>query len=466
MNIMELQSVWQNAYGIVPQQLEKIKDIKRVVTAFNTNIDAVLKINGKRLTELADKVGLQTNDLLRSEAGIDSAQDVIRGIIKCFTQGIAEEWLCERQAVYEWMRDNLGYDRLQMGGQGGIVANALALSGVQEVCAHTASHPRLQAKQFLDLDNLKALDENGEMRKATNVDRASDLPLIHWIIEFDKDDTFVFGGKTYQCPKANRFIATYDIANLNLQINSSFVQYVNKNGYDYMILSGYHNLTSARDGVQKVKSTVSLIKQWKKQFPQGIIHLELASTQDKEVRKAIIEEIAPLSDSIGLNDREALDVLEIIDAEKYASVYAPKVTAPQMFEVLNILRQHIKAPRIQLHIFGLYITLQNNDFRLNAEQNKRGMMLASTIAATKAGIGKLENYADLLWASQFKVAEHSLLELEALAKYLHDENMVLSGILQRERDTVIAVPTILIEKPLTLVGMGDTISSISLLGAR
>ena len=30
---------------------------------------------------------------------------------------------------------------------------------------------------------------------------------------------------------------------------------------------------------------------------------------------------------------------------------------------------------------------------------------------------------------------------------------------------VIAVPTILVEKPVTLVGMGDTISSVSLVGA-
>ena len=41
-----------------------------------------------------------------------------------------------------------------------------------------------------------------------------------------------------------------------------------------------------------------------------------------------------------------------------------------------------------------------------------------------------------------------------------------TGLASTKHFHVIAVPTILIEKPVTLVGMGDTISSLSLVGAR
>ena len=41
-----------------------------------------------------------------------------------------------------------------------------------------------------------------------------------------------------------------------------------------------------------------------------------------------------------------------------------------------------------------------------------------------------------------------------------------TGVFENNEIEVIAVPTILIEKPVTLVGMGDTISSISLVAAR
>jgi ADP-dependent phosphofructokinase/glucokinase len=40
------------------------------------------------------------------------------------------------------------------------------------------------------------------------------------------------------------------------------------------------------------------------------------------------------------------------------------------------------------------------------------------------------------------------------------------GIFVNNELEIIAVPTIIIDKPITLVGMGDTISSISLVAAR
>ena len=45
-------------------------------------------------------------------------------------------------------------------------------------------------------------------------------------------------------------------------------------------------------------------------------------------------------------------------------------------------------------------------------------------------------------------------------------DLAAAGITEYRGFDLIAVPTILIEKPLTLVGMGDTISSLSLVGAR
>jgi ADP-dependent phosphofructokinase/glucokinase len=46
------------------------------------------------------------------------------------------------------------------------------------------------------------------------------------------------------------------------------------------------------------------------------------------------------------------------------------------------------------------------------------------------------------------------------------KQLVEEGIFENDEIEIIAVPTIIIDKPITLVGMGDTISSISLVGAR
>ena len=63
------------------------------------------------------------------------------------------------------------------------------------------------------------------------------------------------------------------------------------------------------------------------------------------------------------------------------------------------------------------------------------------------------------------VSEIGLRELRLLSEYIQNEKLLTDGIAEYNGYDVIAVPTILVEKPKTLVGMGDTISSISLVGA-
>ena len=462
----DLFEIWQQAYQIVPKQLLKVQEVQRVVTAFNTNIDAVVKISGARLSALAAEVGITATDLNNLATRLQTPKDAVRGIIKCFVNGIAEEWLCEDKTIDDWMNNHLGYDRLQMGGQAGIVANVLAVLGANEVVAHTSSHPQQQAEQFLNLPNLYAVDANGKTNQARVINRVGDEPLVHRIIEFDKDEVLELENVKYVCPKANRFIATYDTANIKLKINDGFVQFVNDNGFDFMILSGFHNLTAERDGIGRIDATVPLLQQWKNKNQCGIIHLELASTQDKTVRSAIINKIAPMVDSVGLNEREALEVLEVIKPEMFAEINGKKLTATCLYEILKVLKNALQTPRIQLHFFGMYLTLQNHDFAITAEANKRGMMLAATVAASKAGLGNVEQKANLLWAHGFNIGTEAVDNVQELANYLHSPQLAVSGILQSDNMDLIAVPTIIVNKPKTLVGMGDTISSVSLVGAR
>ena len=464
MTNMLYKEAWNNFYKSVPAQLQKVKNVRRVATAFNTNIDAVIKISGAKIGELAKKFGL-TAESTEGKTQISTGKDAVRGIMKCFINGIAEEWLCDGVEAFRWLRENIGYERLQMGGQGGIVANAMAVLGVQNVYVHTASHPKLQAEQFLNLPNLQASDDNRNLRKACEINRKDDVPLIHWIIEFDVGDKLVIGDKEFICPKSNRFIATYDPDNMKLKKDEGFLHNLESNGFDYMILSGYHNLTSENNGIELIEENVELIKKWKADNPHSIIHLEIASTQDINVRRAIMEHIAPLADSMGLNEREALDVLEVADKEMFENVKNKKLSAPLLFDVLLKIKERYLTPRIQLHFFGMYLTLQNKGFKISQEQNKNGMMLASTIAATKAGTGNINEYDKLLWAHGKSVSDVGLNELESLARYLKCPELAETGICEIKGYELTAVPTILVEKPLTLVGMGDTISSISLIGA-
>ena len=461
----EEKNEWRTIFAQAPQTLEKTKDVETAVTAFNTNVDAVLKISGKKLAELvnAEEISLQSLQTI-NQTKLLEPQDVLRGIFKCFCNGIAEEWLTEDIVIYNWMIKNLGYDRLQMGGQGGIVANVLGILGVQKVIVHTNSHPKEQADQFLKLDNIVSFDEKGREKPAYQINRATDIPLIHWIIEFDKGDKLELEGKTFVCPKSNRFIATYDPLNLKLVMDDNFVEITTNQKADYVVLSGMHALTSNNNGVALVEKVLPIINAWHRYG--ALVHLEIASTQDIEIRRAILQKLATNCDSIGINERELIDILEVIGEEKLAEQCSSDCHAENLFRALLRVKEILKTPRIQLHFFGLYLTVQNKSFRITPLQNRNGMVLASVIAAGKAGTGDINHKENLLWALGQSVSEIGLQELQTIAAIIEDEQFLKTGLSQYAGFDVIAVPTILVEKPVTLVGMGDTISSVSLIGAR
>jgi len=149
--------------------------------------------------------------------------------------------------------------------------------------------------------------------------------------------------------------------------------------------------------------------------------------------------------------------------------------AVSLFKGLHKVFQALKMKRLQLHMFGLYVTLLDPAAEplgpaFQALPNRDGMVFAATLAATKAGTGSLEHGEGLLWAHGREVADQSLRELEALDAHLKAQHQAAGlgeeGVAKTGAFTVVAVPTILIEQPVTLVGMGDTISSLSLVGAR
>lgn len=472
-----LKEKWFSHYQSAEEQLAKMSEVKGLISAFNANIDAVIKVSGKKIAEIITGNSLNEAELVVDGAkSINSNEDAIRGLIYCFKGGIAEEWLIEDVAVFEWLNKSIGYDNLQMGGQGGIVANAMAVCGVQDVYVHTASSPIEQSKLFLDLPNLKNIDENGKIQKATDISRSKDIPLIHWIIEFDKGDTVSVNGETFICPKANRFIATYDPLNFKLAIDPVFNEVMEKpeTALDCIILSGYQMLSSqlpdGGSGMDRIDESKKMVNSWRKQGSDDILHFEIASTQDKTVRKYLIDNLAGEVDSIGFNERELIDILEVIGETDLADACDKETNSSNLFKGMVKVFNYTNCPRLQLHMFGLYVTMQKKDFKVTPLQNRKGMQLAANIAATKAGTGAINTKDILLWSKDQKVADVGLNELKGLSDTVAEiygaNNLLEEGIFENDSVDIIAVPTIIIENPITLVGMGDTISSISLVAAR
>jgi len=472
----EIAEAWKRNYLTAPAQLEKMKRAGSLISAFNANIDAVVKIRGKKIEDLIKKNRFDEGRMVMAgERNIRNNEDLLRGLINCFRSGIAEEWLIGDEDVFHWLKKELLYDKLQMGGQGGIVANVMAVCGVNPVYVHCASLPAEQAGLFLNRNNLLTVDDKGELKKAALVDRKEDIPLVHWIIEFDKGDVLNIAGQTITCPKSNRFIATYDPLNFRLHIDKGFDEAIlsEKVKVEQIILSGYQMLQETLDdgtsGKGRIDESIMIIKRWLSTNPVRIVHLEMASTQDRQIRRHLLDTLGKGVDSLGFNERELIDLLEVMGEQELAGECSRETNSVNLFRAMLKLLSYTGVSRLQLHMYGLYLTIQKRGFRLSPEKNRDGMQLASVIAAAKAGTGAIDNEDVLLWAKNEYVSGIGITELMNLSGHIktnYSENdLLVSGIWSGPEFEVIAVPTILIDKPVTLVGMGDTISSVSLIAA-
>ena len=185
----QIAGCWRQEYEKAPATLARMSEINTLAAAFNANVDSVVKISGAELQRRIRQTGMTLAELKNdADRSIRRPEDVLRGIFRCFTLGIAEEWIAQDKEIYRWMKKELGTEKLQMGAQAGIIANTMSLTGIGRVVTHVGALPELQARQFFKRDNLLSFDQNGTLKPAHTVNRPNEEASIHWIIEFDKDD--------------------------------------------------------------------------------------------------------------------------------------------------------------------------------------------------------------------------------------------------------------------------------------
>ena len=170
---------WRKEYEKAPETLAKMEEIGTLAAAFNANVDSVVRFSGSVLQARINQAGMSLADLENIPTrGIRRPEDILRGIFRCFTLGIAEEWTAEDPEIYQWMKKELGTRKLQMGAQAGIIANTMSLTGIKRVIAHVASLPALQAEQFFKKNNLLSFDESGVLKPAYQIDRPGEEAFI------------------------------------------------------------------------------------------------------------------------------------------------------------------------------------------------------------------------------------------------------------------------------------------------
>lgn len=335
---------------------------RKALFAFNTNVDAVKKI---------DSQGIDFRGLPGELSCLE----------ECMVKGVERE-VAVSESSLDFLRSRIGYDFLQVGGQAGISASAACGLGVESFL-HVADKGKTQ----LSVLNEKLLlaGENGfvNARKITS----SGESATHFILEYSKGA--LVRGKTV--PASNRFIASFDVGAFEFRVDDAFLKHASARigEIDKAIIGGFHLLSPKFS--KRIDDVAGIVSVWKEKNPKLRVHLELGDFQDLGVLKRVLEVFAPLCDCLGLNELELKQCLKALDG-------MPR----NEFSDARLLLERAKTVVVHSSDYSFALSKDKREFDL-----KNALFFASLLACFKAANARFASFSDLRSFSPGKPCERS-----------------------------------------------------------
>ncbi|NJE03502.1 ADP-specific glucokinase [Thermococcus sp. MV11] len=425
-----------------------------VLLAYNTNIDAVKYLDSTDLERRVEDAGKE-NVLRYSEElpeRITSIEHLLGGILWSVRRGKAAELFVESCTVRFYMK-RWGWDELRMGGQVGIMANLLGGVYGVPVIAHVPQLSRLQAGLFKEGPIYVPKVENGKLELVHPKEfEADEENCIHYIYEFPRG----FKVFDFEAPRENRFIGAADDYNPNVYIRPEFREHFEEiaGRARLAIISGLQTLTARnyRGPLEEMKRHLEILGE--NNVP---VHLEFAFTADETVRKALVD-VLGLFHSVGLNEVELASIMEVLGEKKLAEelLASDPVDPVAVAEAMLRLAEKTGVRRIHFHTYGYYLAL--TDYK--GEHVRDALLFAALAAAAKAKLGDVPSINEVVDAMDVPVNGKA----SEVEKKLVEEYGMSNGMAEVDNYQLVFVPTKIVERPKSTVGIGDTISSSAFVG--
>ncbi len=463
---------WKNSY------LEALKLIdtnsilsKGVVLGFNVNIDKIVKISPEILSNIPQTARIEDrlsdNHCLKK---ITNIEELLICLLQSISEGKADEVLINSDQVAIWIEENFVISRTVMGGQAGIMANLLKEIKVNPVLLSTPlSSPDLN--KLLNPSIIDPTTNCDTFQSKTEKTAETIEPITHYVFEFSAGK-YAVANKIINCDRSNRFIGSYDKINSLLMFSEEFRKYSisNISDYDLCVIAGFHlidlEIHTSKSYADIFEPVLSLIRKWKEVNPSLIVHLELAATRNGDLKQAIIDNLFSVVDSIGLNEQELVSFLYCIDKSLSVSIHST-ITSVNLFKGMHTIFSKYPHLRIHLHYLDYFLLLSPLVSEESIFIRKNSLLISSLFAAIKAKNGNIDRRADTKLID-YNISKKGLEELQNLEIHLKNEwtgdnGLINNGYIQTKSFTIFGIPTIVIPSPEHLVGLGDTISLMSIL---
>lgn len=369
------------------------------IFAYNTNIDAVKHLKGSEI----ERIKLPFKPLIKTsmEKGEQKEIDISRKEL-------------------DFLMNKLSYDSLRMGGQAGNMANAASYLGVN--CFVNVNKKTSEQLALFERPPNVFIAHDSDFKNPDAIAEAGEAPM-HYVIEFKKGDRV--GGR--RIPNSNRFIASFNPSS-EIEVDDGFRRSILKRiiMIDRALISGFHSLNERRDYKEKIKRVETQLRDWKLLNPDLRIHLELGEFQSKNVLKFVMSEILPVCNSVGFNESELNEMMDVTKMK-------PNNIVDACERICAI------TGRVAFHCKDYSFTLC-----VGREAKLYQLLFASLLAAHKVAKDKHATFNELLEFahSRIRVNEDGLKEIEKLSKI-------------KTRFNAHFAPALLVDEPETTVGAGD-----------
>ena len=446
---------WDALYASAFERVKaKIGEVGGVLLAYNTNIDAIHYLESGDLEERIRKAGLDEVLKYSEELPerIKSVPQLLGSILWSVKRGKAAELFIESCPVRFYMK-RWGWNELRMGGQVGIMANLLGGVYGVPVIAHVPQVSRLQASLFKEGPIYVPKVVDGEVKLVHPREfGGEEESCLHYIYEFPRG----FKVLDFEAPRENRFIGAADDYNTTLFIRDEFrenFEEIASRG-ELAIISGLQALTEENysEPFETIRANLDVLGE--KNIPA---HLEFAFTPDETVRKAILD-LLPKFWSVGLNEVELASIMEVMGEKELAEKLLANdpVDPIAVTEAMLKLAERTGVKRIHFHTYGYYLALTS----YKGEFVRDALLFAALAAAAKAKLGDVPSINEVVNAMDVPVNERVKPVEEALVR----EYGMAKGIAEVDGYQLAFIPTKIVAKPKSTVGIGDTISSSAFVG--
>lgn len=445
----------------------------RALAAFNTNIDAVVHLRGPQLERILKEAesdlwqsapwkGAQLPAVVRTQADFAT-------VLYLQLQAGKSCHIVVEGPLLDWLTSSFPQATESMGGQAGIIANQMAALGA-EADVYTPLLSTRQARLFNSDVQAPVISTDGSLTFLPVMAAAdANAPVkVNWIFEYAKGETFTFADETVVTPRANRVIMATRPKESVMAFAPELQQCMATMDERWQVafMAGYHYATPTGNGDYDFPSYMDYTRQSLQLLimrnPHLRLHYEYVPMKHKQLEAPVLRGISNHIHSLGINENEIRRALQLLDHEDLADKIASAEHAYNLYLGALTLMRTLGLQRVHVHNLGYYVVVLRRPYPLSLPDVVSASLYASAVNAMKAQHGGYPTAEQVAQAATYPLSEIGYAQLDKFTAMLgHEESMVSEGMWEFADHYVLVIPAHVVARPLSTVGMGDTISSAS-----